>query len=418
MTSISGERRARPRRDERRSGPEEQRSGWDRRAIERRRVQLVVPADLRAGADRRRTERRHGTAVLALPQSWGTGALRALLDQAVRQVRTNWSNEAGDARSSEEVSQLLDTLRDALLAGGDARDARLRSTLGRRLLDLLRAEVVHLVAHGGQALAPVELWRMMEAIETLRAEIEPQWQDYFASRLSGPDGLELVVEVAHDLRSPLTSVLFLAEVLAQGQSGLVNDLQRRQLGLIYSAALGLTELTGNVIELARGGNRLTDGGPSPFSVADLLTAVQDIVRPMAEEKGIEIRTEPPETDHRLGHAVALNRVLLNLTTNALKFTSEGFVEIVARETGETRVEFSVRDSGPGINQEIADRLYSPFRRGPTGNRYILSGTGLGLGLCRKLVRVMGSELEVESKPHWGTRFHFELELPTVSPLTI
>jgi signal transduction histidine kinase len=227
-----------------------------------------------------------------------------------------------------------------------------------------------------------------------------------------------VVEVAHDLRSPLTSVLFLAEVLAQGQSGPINDLQHRQLGLIYSAALGLTELTGNVIELARGGNRLTDGGPSPFSVADLLTAVQDVVRPMAEEKGIEIRTESPETDHRLGHAVALNRVLLNLTTNALKFTSEGFVEVIARETGGTRIEFSVRDSGPGINQESAERLFSPFRRGPAGHRYVLSGTGLGLGLCRKLVRVMGSELQVESRAHWGTRFYFELELPTVGPLTI
>ena len=153
-------------------------------------------------------------------------------------------------------------------------------------------------------------------------------------------------------------------------------------------------------------------------MADLLASVHDIVRPMADEKGIEIRSESPEVDHRLGHAVALNRVLLNLTTNALKFTSEGFVEIVARETGGDRVEFSVRDSGPGINQESAERLFSPFRRAPTGQRYALSSTGLGLGLWRKLVGVMGSELQVESRAHWGTRFYFELDLPTVSPLTI
>jgi signal transduction histidine kinase len=415
MTSISGERWARLRREERRGGPEERRSGWDRRASERRGVQLVVPVDLRAGAERRRVERRRGAAVLALPRSWGTGALKALLDEAARRVCVNWSNESGDAQSAAEVGELLEALRETLVSGGSPREGRLRSTLGRRLLELLRAEVVHLVAHGGQALPPVELWRMMEAIEALRAEIEPQWHDHFASRLAGPDGLELVMEVAHDLRSPLTSVLFLAEVLAQGQSGPVNDIQHRQLGLIYSAALGLTELTGNVIELARGGNRLTDGGPSPFSLTDLLGSVHDIVRPMAEEKGIEVRTEAPATDHRLGHAVALNRVLLNLTTNALKFTNEGFVEIIARETAGARIEFSVRDSGPGINQETADRLYSPFRRGPTGHRYVLSGTGLGLGLCRKLVRVMGSDLEVESRPHWGTRFYFELALPTVGP---
>ena len=409
MTSISGERRARVK-------PEERRSGWDRRAVERRREELLVPADLRSGIERRRVERRVGAAVLTLPQSWGAGALRALLDQAAGRVRGNWSNEFGDARSPQEVSELLDALAAALVAGGHSQDARLRSTLGRRLLELLRAEIVHLVARAGQALPPVELWRMMEAIERLRVDIEPQWGDHFASRLSGPDGLELVVEVAHDLRSPLTSVLFLAEVLGQGQSGPVNDLQHRQLGLIYSAAFALTELTGNVIELARGGNRLTDGGPSPFSMTELLTSVHDIVRPMAEEKGIEVRTESPGADYRRGHAVALSRVLLNLTTNALKFTDQGFVEITARETAGARIEFSVRDSGPGINQGTAERLFSPFRRAPTGQRYVLSGTGLGLGLCRKLVSVMGGELEVESRPRWGTRFHFELELPVVAQL--
>lgn len=405
MIPATNERRSRPSR--------ERRSGWDRRAYERRQVQLVVPTDLRISRDRRGAERRRGAAVLTLPRAWGTGALRAVLDSAIHRVQAGWSNESGDALSATEVAELLTSIRDALVRGDRQLDLRLRSALGRRLLELVRANVVHHVARGGQALPAVELWHMMEAIEALRAEIEPHWGDYFASRLAGPDGLELVVEVAHDLRSPLTSVLFLAEVLAQGQSGPINDLQRRQLGLIYSAALGLTEMAGNVVELARGGNRLTDGGPSPFSVLEIMGSVRDMVRPMAEEKGIEIRIQPPSTDHRLGHAVALSRVLLNLTTNALKFTSEGFVEMVARETGASRIEFSVRDTGPGINQKTVDTLYSAFRRAPTGQGYIISGTGLGLSLCRKLVSVMGSSLEVETRPHWGTRFYFELEMPTV-----
>ena len=405
---TASERRSRPSR--------ERRTGWDRRAYERRQVRLVVPAERRAEDERRSVERRQGAAVLALPRAWGTGALRAVLERAVQRVEADWTNESGDAMSAAEVSELLTTIRDSLLTGDRRPDARLRSTLGRRLLELVRSELVHLVVRGGQALPAVELWHLMEAIEVLRAEIEPHWSDHFASRLAGPDGLELVVEVAHDLRSPLTSVLFLAEVLGQGQSGPVNDLQRRQLGLIYSAALGLTELAGNVIELAHGGNRLTDGSPAPFSVTDVMSSVQDIVRPMAEEKGIEIRLHVPSSDHRRGHAVALSRVLLNLTTNALKFTSEGFVEIAARETGVSRIEFSVRDTGPGINQQTASTLYSAFRRGPTGQGYMLSGTGLGLGLCRKLVTVMGGELNVETQPHRGTRFYFELDLPTIDSI--
>jgi signal transduction histidine kinase len=338
-----------------------------------------------------------------------------VLEQAIQRVEASWSNDPGDAAPRTEVSELLEAMLRSLVLGHRP-DARLRSSLGRRLLELVRAELVHHVARGGQALPAADLWQLMEAIEEVRSNIEPHWNEHFASRLAGPDGLELVVEVAHDLRSPLTSVLFLTEVLSQGQSGPVNDLQRRQLGLIYSAALGLTELTGNVIEMARGGNRLTDGGPSPFSVTDLLQSVRDIVRPMAEEKGIEIRLCPPATDHRQGHAVALSRVLLNLTTNALKFTREGFVEIAARETGASRIAFSVRDTGPGINQQAVDTLYTAFRRAPTGRGYILSGTGLGLGLCRKLVSVMGSTLELESRQQWGTRFYFELDLPPVDLL--
>jgi signal transduction histidine kinase len=251
----------------------------------------------------------------------------------------------------------------------------------------------------------------LTTIESVGSMIEAGWDRHLSGGLSGPDGLSLVVEVAHDLRSPLTSILFLAETLQRGQSGDVNELQHRQLGLIYSAALGLSTVASNVIELARGGERLADDQPAPFSVTDILESVHDIVHPMAEEKGLTVRLLPPASDHRLGYPHALSRVLLNLTTNALKFTEEGFVEIVAREVDLTQLEFSVRDSGPGISGRALETLYLPFR--PSGDRYAFSGTGLGLELSRRLVEAMGSELLVETKPRWGTRFYFRLGLKPV-----
>jgi signal transduction histidine kinase len=251
----------------------------------------------------------------------------------------------------------------------------------------------------------------LAAFESVGSVIDAGWDRQLSGSLSGPDGLSLVVEVAHDLRSPLTSILFLAETLQRGQSGDVNELQHRQLGLIYSAALGLSTVASNVIELARGGERLADDQPAPFSVTDILESVHDIVHPMAEEKGLTVRLLPPASDHRLGYPHALSRVLLNLTTNALKFTEEGFVEIVAREVDLTRLEFSVRDSGPGISGQALETLYLPFR--PSGDRYAFSGTGLGLELSRRLVEAMGSELLVETKPRWGTRFYFCLGLKPV-----
>ena len=104
-------------------------------------------------------------------------------------------------------------------------------------------------------------------------------------------------------------------------------------------------------------------------------------------------------------------MLLNLATNAVKFTEAGFVEIAARPLGATRLEFSVRDSGEGIDAAVLPTLYQPFRKPAGGPRYYFSSAGLGLAICRKLVHAMGSTLRIETRPHWGTRFSFELELP-------
>src|SRR5256885_3781351 len=120
-------------------------------------------------------------------------------------------------------------------------------------------------------------------------------------------------------------------------------------------------------------------------------------------------------DERLGHPVALSRVLLNLTTNALKFTDRGYVEVVTRETGAARVEFSVRDSGRGIDPALLHTLYRPLRPAGAASGRVFSQTGLGLATCRRLVEAMASELKVESRAGWGTRFFFELDLPPCPP---
>jgi signal transduction histidine kinase len=233
------------------------------------------------------------------------------------------------------------------------------------------------------------------------------------ARLDEPGGLDLMVEIAHDLRSPLTSILFLSETLHMGHSGEVNELQRRQLALIYSAALGLSGLVSDSIELAYGGERLADTERCPFSITETLEAVQDMVRPIAEEKGLTLRLRPQALDLRIGHPMALSRALLNLTCNALKFTEEGFVEIAAVAKDDALVEFSVRDTGPGIDPEALNRLYQPFPRSRAHAGFTFSGTGLGLTIGRRLIAAMGSELQVETGPSWGTRFYFAVELPLV-----
>jgi signal transduction histidine kinase len=336
----------------------------------------------------------------------------------VERVLAGFRGIRSDALDHAEVVRVVEGLAD-LVAGDDTApvvDPRFRSVLSRRVLELLREAVILQWDSGGNPGAAAML-ATLQRFEAVRAAIDPQWSEFFSSRLSGPGALELIVEVAHDLRSPLTSVLFLAETLQRGQSGAVNDVQHRQLGLIYSAALGLSAVTSDIIELARGGDRLLDPHPSPFSITEILESVRDIVHPIAEEKGLGIRLTPPESDKRLGFPLALSRVLLNLTTNALKFTDEGYVEISCRTEPPGSVEFSVRDTGRGIAPDALDTLYSPFRRtAARSGGYCFSGTGLGLAICRRLVEAMGATLGVETRPDWGTRFHFTLDLPPAREL--
>jgi signal transduction histidine kinase len=106
--------------------------------------------------------------------------------------------------------------------------------------------------------------------------------------------------------------------------------------------------------------------------------------------------------------------LLNLTTNALKFTDAGYVELSVRPISTNRLELSVRDTGRGIDEHALSTLYRPIRRRSGGRSgYQIAGTGLGLSICRKLVNAMGGELQLETRPNWGTRFFFELDLPPV-----
>jgi signal transduction histidine kinase len=223
-------------------------------------------------------------------------------------------------------------------------------------------------------------------------------------------GMDFAVEVAHDLRSPLTSILFLSETLRTGQSGDVTDVQHQQLGLIYAAALGMVTIASNLIELAQGDERLLDHHAGPFSIADVLDSICDIVRPIAEEKKLALRVLTPAVDQRLGHPAALSRVLLNLTTNALQNTDQGVVEIEVRSISQDAVEFSVRDTGPGLSEEGREALYDPFRS-RRGHRFGFSGSGLGLAICRRLLAVMNSELHYETAAGWGTRFYFQLDMP-------
>jgi signal transduction histidine kinase len=224
--------------------------------------------------------------------------------------------------------------------------------------------------------------------------------------------LDLVVQLAHDLRSPLSGILMLAESLRAGAGGGVTESQRRLLDLIHGAAHSLCRSASDVVELAMDGEACDDEVPSEFAVSAVLNAVRDMTSPLAAGKNIELRIVPAAHDRRLGRPRALTRVLLNLATNALKVTEQGVVEISVREIDEDldRLEFAVRDSGPGLQAASVSHA-SASQAGGAGR--CMTSAGLGLRICRRLIQQMCSSLQCESSSRDGTRFHFEIYAPCV-----
>ena len=221
------------------------------------------------------------------------------------------------------------------------------------------------------------------------------------------DAGELLLGLTHDIRSPLTSILVLVEQLRNGRSGPVTPLQERQLGLVYTAAFGLSAFAEDVLDLARDGSRLVDGHPQVLSIHGVFRRVRELLQPMAEEKGLTLRYSAPLDDRRIGHEAAIERVVLNLATNALKFTNSGVVALTATYVGDTGVLFEVSDTGTGMPIELRDRIGKTSWE--TGSA--LNSAGLGLGLCAQLVARMQGAMHFTERTPCGSIVSFSLSLP-------
>lgn len=350
----------------------------------------------------------------SVPGGLGAGGdALALLRLAGEEVRHAWEPLLHESYDASEVATVIAWIVSGIEAASLERDIAPHEgnvTLTRFLLERVGTSLLNAMSADNKV-GREGILSLMRGLDRVRRSLEPDWDRYFSSQITGPDGLNMVTEVLHDLRSPLTSVRCLAELLERGQ---VTEVQRKQLRLIYSAALGMGSMASDVIEMARQGNQVPDGDQVPFSISEVLEGVAIMVRPIAEEKGLRMVFQRLPSDQRIGRPHALGRVLLNLVTNALKFTDVGSVEVQVRATTPSRVEFAVVDTGHGIPDEAVPHLFRPFRRstGRTARSgYMFSGTGLGLALVRKLLRAMESDIKYETTRGVGTKFYFELELP-------
>ena len=323
-------------------------------------------------------------------------------------ARASDSIAASAKRAPEEVQRQLGPAVCWLVArvescGGDAPERA--PIIAREYVDRLRAQLVRELSTC-ESLDGRDVVHVMGLLEQLSEAWKQTDRGLFMAYLTGSESASAVVAIAHDIRSPLSSILILLESLRRGRFASRDPITERQLGLIYGATQGLATLASDLIDAARGDERF-EGDARPFSIIETMHSVGSIVQPIAEEKGLQLRIEHPATDARIGHASPLHRVLLNLTSNALRYTESGSVTLGCRDISASGVEFWVQDTGGGLPPTVQRTLFDAFRPEQIALRF--SSAGLGLSTVRALLSSMKSTLRVETSSS-GTRLSFELEL--------
>jgi PAS domain S-box-containing protein len=273
--------------------------------------------------------------------------------------------------------------------------------------DITRAETVPLDVAGR------ELWLSIAGVAFTDGTVYA-FRDVTNERRLEAIRTEFVATVSHELRTPLASLHGAAMTLRQRHERLDADTQDELLDMIADQSKRLAELVEEILltgQLDAGSLRVTS---EPFDPEQLVrTAVEEGRHRISD--GTTLETSAPRVlPYVVGDGVRTHQILANLIDNAIKYSpAGGRVEVAAEQDGES-IRFSVRDEGLGIPAGEQDRIFDKFYRLDPDNRRGVGGSGLGLYICRELVRSMNGRVWVESEPGQGATFVFEL--PIAEPL--
>ena len=221
---------------------------------------------------------------------------------------------------------------------------------------------------------------------------------------------EFLATMSHELRTPLNSILGLSEMLLEERRGSINDHQQKSLQMIESSGQHLLELINDILDLSKIEAGKLDYHPQPVSVDDVCRASLTFITSQAARKNITITYKNESSFARISaDARRLKQILVNLLTNAVKFTSEhGHVILqVGTKVEQDLIQFSVIDDGVGIAAENLQKLFQPFVQ-LDSSLSRQEGTGLGLALVQKLTDLHGGSVHVESEIGKGSRFTIDL----------
>ena len=219
-----------------------------------------------------------------------------------------------------------------------------------------------------------------------------------------------LANMSHELRTPLNAILGFAQIMERDER--IPPEQRDNLGVVNRSGRHLLALINDVLEISRIEAGRLEMQPGDFDLRNLLVTLLESQSPRARDKRLELRLVPAPDLPRFVRTDAgkLRQVLLNLVSNAVKYTERGEVELSASAEARgqrTLLRFAVRDTGVGIAADDLEKVFLPFYQAQYGTA-LGQGTGLGLAISRDYARLMGGSLTVESAPERGSIFRFEI----------
>ncbi|MBF0255107.1 MAG: response regulator [Gammaproteobacteria bacterium] len=297
------------------------------------------------------------------------------------------------ALSSDELTRTLQKI-------------RAEATLQQQAIDRLRSTVNSLLA--AQGMQPLgDDAASLEQLSDLMARLVQEADK--ANRAKS----EFLANMSHEIRTPMNAIIGMAHLALHTQ---LDDKQRNYIDRVYRAAVSLLGIINDILDFSKVEAGKLEIEQAPFALDGLLDSLIAVLGLKAQEKALEFLIDlPAEVPVRLiGDGLRLNQVLMNLGSNAIKFTEQGQVlirvRLLQRQGGKASLQFSVDDTGIGLSPEQQDRLFQSFSQADASTTRKYGGTGLGLAISKRLVELMGGRIWLESTPGQGSCFHLQLEL--------